>query len=123
MLYQRARTGPDGCAEHCPCQTTSVLPVQQDLAMTSPSSTFGAGVHPDVPTFITHFVGRSRGGSAVPWWSDPSPENRMTAILQGGCLRLDTVFGTSGPVVCFSEVSQAGIEKFVLDWRHPTGSL
>lgn len=74
-----------------------------------PSSAFGAGVHPDIPNFLTYVVGRARGGRRVPDWADSTAEGRPIQIAQCGCLHGHTVYGTSWPVVCFSEVSLQAI--------------
>jgi hypothetical protein len=76
----------------------------------SQSSTFGAGVHPDLPGSFVHFTGRPRAASDVPpQFASATPERRLVQILQQGILRAALAFGTAGPVLCVSESTTSAI--------------
>ena len=113
----------------------------------------GVGVHPDLPSTFVHFTGRPRGpGDDPPTFaderldghleeiaaatarigrtlagdsaaSDIGAEARLISILITGTLNGAPVFGTSQPVLCFSEPSQAArrimLRDGVVDSRGP----
>jgi hypothetical protein len=76
----------------------------------------GVGIHPDLPTTLVHFTGRPRGScDTPPSFADVTPEERMVRILIEGRLRATKVFGSSHPVLCFSEPSEAARRLMLRD--------
>ena len=69
----------------------------------------GAGTHPDLPDMLVHFTGRPRTGEPPPFASG-TPEQRLVRILRSGELLASTTYGTTGPVACFSELSDAALQ-------------
>ena len=84
-------------------------------------TTFGAGVHPDIPPYLVHFTGRPRADTdPPPAGISPTPEGRLAGIGLTGALIAKPVFGTTGPVVCFSECSPAAMSTLFstgVTWR------
>lgn len=85
---------------------------------------FGAGVHPDIPNFFVHFTGRPRADNdLLPPQLGVTPEMRLASIGLTGGMYAKPVYGTFGPVVCFSECSQSAIRTLfstgVVTWRGP----
>ncbi len=87
------------------------------------SSQFGAGVHPDIPTWLVHFTGRPRAlNDPAPTWTAPTAEGRLANIGLTGGMYSKSVFGTQGPVLCFSECSAAALRTLFstgVNWRGP----
>ncbi len=76
----------------------------------------GVGIHPDLPTTLVHFTGRPRGpGDTPPDFARTTPEERMVRILIEGRLRATKVFGSSYPVLCFSEPSESARRVMLRD--------
>lgn len=70
----------------------------------------GAGRHPDIPAGLIHFVGRPRGPNGqLPPNVPVEPRDRMARIMHENALRAAPVFGTTGPALCFSEVSASAV--------------
>lgn len=70
--------------------------------------TFGAGVHPDLPLNLVHFVGRPRT-NVLPYGVSVEPEQRLAQILHAGYIRAFHTYRTEGPVLCLSESSWAAL--------------
>ena len=67
-------------------------------------------LHPDAPGALLHFTGRTRGyDDQPPAFAIGTPERRLARILQTGWLLASGTYGTVGPVLCFSELSDAAL--------------
>jgi hypothetical protein len=76
---------------------------------------------PDFSDYLVHFTGRSGNRSTkVPPGIDilgMSPQERLQSILAGGAILGTQPFGTSAPVVCFSEATTVGLEHLIGDLK------
>lgn len=66
--------------------------------------------HPDAPGALLHFTGRTRRpDDQPPAFAIGTPEQRLARILQTGWLLASGTYGTVGPALCFSELSNAAL--------------
>lgn len=75
--------------------------------------------HPDISDFVVHFTGRSGQHSYVP--ADilkMQPWERLTQIMISRTIRAFSPFGSSDPVVCFTECTQPGIRALMSAKRY-----
>lgn len=71
--------------------------------------------HPDAPGTLLHFTGRTRGpNESVQPFAVGDPEQRLRSILVTGALRGAPTWGTRGPVLCMSELSDAALNAILL---------
>lgn len=70
--------------------------------------------HPDAPGALLHFTGRTRrSDDQLPAFAIGTPEERLARILLSGHLLASGTYGTVGPVLCFSELSDAALSALL----------
>jgi hypothetical protein len=65
--------------------------------------------NPDNPGTLIHFTGRPRAGATLPNGVPPTAEGRLTNLVMTDLIRASVTHRTTGPVVCFSELSDIAL--------------
>lgn len=75
------------------------------------TSTFGAGIHPDLPDTLVHLTGRPRvrADDQPAGFAQGGPDDRLAGIAHAGAIAATRVWRARGPVVCLSEASSAAL--------------
>ena len=75
------------------------------------SSTFGAGIHTDLPDTLVHLTGRPRvrADDLPAGFAQGGPDDRLAGIAHAGAIAATRVWRARGPVVCLSEASPAAL--------------